>query len=290
METRALGRSGLVVSAIGLGAGPLGDARLDDADAARLVHAALDRGVTLFDTARSYGASEDRLGRALEGRRRDVVLVTKGGYGVEGVADWTPDVIHAGVEGALRRLHVEVIDVFMLHSCDRERLARGDLLDALDRAKEQGKIRLAGYSGEGDALAWAVSSGRVDVVECSVSVFDQGSIARVLPEAAERGVGVLAKRPLANAPWRFDEPPAAADVRAYWDRARAMQLDPSPSTWPDATLRFSAFTRGVSCALVGTSQIAHLDDACTSIARGPLDDATTTRFRAAWRDEWPGIV
>jgi aryl-alcohol dehydrogenase-like predicted oxidoreductase len=87
---RPLGSTGLNVAPLGLGGGPLGDLGLADADAARVIDAALDAGVDLIDTAPSYGASEDRLGRALRGRRDQVVLVTKGGYGVPGVPDWSP--------------------------------------------------------------------------------------------------------------------------------------------------------------------------------------------------------
>ena len=98
---RKLGATGLEVSVLGLGAGPLGDARLSEAEVDALVGSALDQGVTLFDTAPSYGASEARLGRALAARRHEAVLVTKGGYGVEGVADWTGDVIRLGIDAAL---------------------------------------------------------------------------------------------------------------------------------------------------------------------------------------------
>jgi aryl-alcohol dehydrogenase-like predicted oxidoreductase len=293
MQTRPLGRSGLHVSPVGLGAGPLGDARLGDAEADALVGAALDLGVTLFDTARSYGASEERLARALGARRRDVVLATKGGYGVDGVADWTPDAIRLGIDGALARMRTDAIDVFFLHSCDLGTLTRDDLLEELDRAKRDGKVRLAGYSGEGDALAWAVASGRFDVVECSVNPFDQSNIARAIRDADARGLGVLAKRPLANAAFRFDAPPEAHDVRVYWDRMRAMALDPSPLAWPALSVRFAAFAPGVTAALVGTSRAAHLESAVRAVGEGPLDDSTAARVRDAWAARgaaWPGII
>ena len=224
---------GLEVSALGFGAGPLGDARLSDATAEALVKSALDQGVTLFDTAPSYGCSEERLGRALGGRRSEAVLVTKGGYGVPGVADWTGDVIRLGIDAALHRLRTDVIDVFLLHSCDAGTLRRDDILGELDRAKSAGKIRAAGYSGENEALAAAVASRRFDVIECSVNPFDRASLGGVVAHAAAAAIGVLAKRPLANAAWRFEEAPEAHDLRIYWDRARAMAIDPAPLGWPE---------------------------------------------------------
>jgi aryl-alcohol dehydrogenase-like predicted oxidoreductase len=293
LSRRPLGATSLDVSALGLGAGPLGDARIADSDAESLVGAALDAGVTLFDTAPSYGTSEERLGRALGARRREAIVVTKGGYGVPGVADWTGDVIRLGIDAALRRLGTDVIDVFLLHSCDAGTLGRDDILTELDRAKAAGKIRASGYSGENEALAAAVSSRRFDVVECSVNPFDRGSLGSTIAHATAAGLGVLAKRPLGNAAWRFDAPPEAHDVRLYWERARAMAIDPAPLAWPELALRFAAFAPGVSAALVGTSSAAHLEDAIAAVRRGPLDGETLARLDAAWSahgSSWPGVV
>lgn len=293
VRRRALGATGLEVSVLGLGAGPLGTARIGESEADALVGAAIDQGVTLFDTAPSYGSSEERLGRALGSRRPEVVLVTKGGYGVPGVSDWTGEVIRLGIEAALRRMGTDVIDVFLLHSCDVGTLGRDDILGQLDRAKAAGKIRAAGYSGENEALAWAVSSRRFDVVECSVNPFDRAALTGSIARAAAAGIGVLAKRPLANAAWRFTSPPDAPDVRTYWERATAMAIDPAPLPWPEAALRFATFAHGVSAALVGTSSIAHLAEAVAAVGRGPLGEELVARWDAAWEAHggaWGGVV
>ena len=293
LTRRALGKTGLDVSVLGFGAGPLGDGRLSELDADALVGAALEHGITLFDTAPSYGSSEERLGRALGARRRDVVVATKGGYGVPGIADWTGEVIRRGIDAALARMRTDVIDIFLLHSCDAGTLGRDDILSELDRAKSAGKIRAAGYSGENEALAAAIASGRFDVVECSVSMFDRGSLASAVADAAARGIGVLAKRPLANGAWRHDSPPDAPDVRTYWDRAQTMRIDVEPLTWPEALVRFAAYADGVTSALVGTSKVAHLSDAAAAAARGPLDAAFRARLDDAWNlhgSRWPGVI
>lgn len=291
---RSLGATGLEVSVLGLGGGPLGDARLSDADADRLVGVALERGVTLFDTAPSYGASEERLGRALSKRRDGIVLTTKGGYGVPGIQDWTGDVIRLGIDAALARLRTDVLDVFLLHSCDAHTLGRDDILGELERAKAAGKIRATGYSGENEALAAAVASRRFDVIECSVSPFDRASLPGVVAEARAAGIGVLAKRALANAAWRFDSAPEALDVRIYWERARAMGVDPSPLAWPELALRFAAFADGVCAALAGTSSVAHLEAAVSAVERGPLDPAFRARLDDAWNlhatPDWRGVI
>jgi aryl-alcohol dehydrogenase-like predicted oxidoreductase len=276
-------------SSLGLGAGPLGDERLEERDVERLVHTALELGITLFDTARSYGASEARLGRLLHGRT-GVAIATKGGYGVDGVPDWTADAIRLGIDQAIGRLRTERLDVFFLHSCALPTASDERILAELDRARSEGKIRFAGYSGDGEALAWAVRSGRFDVVECSVSVVDQAALASSIPEARSRGVHVVAKRALINGAYRFASRPAADDVATSWDRLQAMALDPAPLEWPELALRFAAYAPGVTSTLVGTTRPEHLRAAAAAHARGPLDDATLSRVRAAWDPAWPGMI
>ncbi len=280
--TRTLGKTGIEVSILGLGAGPLGDLAIDDAKAHRLVRHALDLGITLIDTAPSYGASEERIGRAVRDVRERVVLVTKGGYGVPGEADWTPRCIALGIERALVRLDTDRIDVFLLHSCDLSRLARGDLLEPMIQAKTRGLVRAIGYSGDCDALAWAVSCGAFDVVECSVNVVDHAALRESVPHAAARGIGVLAKRSLAGAVWKHATRPVRPDLATYWDRVRA---SPLPSTDPlDFAARFAAFAPGVTCALVGATDVDQLTQAAASIARGPVLSPDRDR------GEWFGIV
>jgi aryl-alcohol dehydrogenase-like predicted oxidoreductase len=279
-----LGRSGLKASTLGLGAGPLGDFALDDAHALRLIHEAFDLGVTLIDTAPSYGCSEDRIGRALAGRREQVTLVTKGGYGVEGVTDWTSDAVTKSCENALKRLRTDRVDVFLLHSCDAPTFAR--VLDALLALKRDGKARAVGYSGDGGPLDAALDSNALDVIECSVSVFDQAALNGAIPKATAAGLGVLAKRSMGGAVWRFTSRPERADLAQYWDRMRAM----APRDWPGLALRFAAFAPGVHCALAGTSDLGHLRAQLDALGAGPLDGETTAQLRSAFDPAWPGVI
>jgi len=292
MQTRPLGATGLTVSELGLGAGPLGDPSLDDAAAERLVRSAVELGVTLIDTAPSYGRSEVRVGLALRGLRSRVLLSTKLGYGVPGVPDWTGPCITAGVDLALARLGTAWIDIAHLHSCPREVLERGDVIEALEGAVRAGKVRVPAYSGDGDALAWAIDSGRFGVVQCSVSIADQRALDAAIPRAIQRGVAVLAKRPLANTAWRSDQRPAAPDRAAYWDRLRAMGLPPPGVDPAEHALRF-VLAQPISAALVGTTDLAHLRAAIAAAARGPLDDAAAAHAREAFRKHdrgWDGVI
>jgi aryl-alcohol dehydrogenase-like predicted oxidoreductase len=282
VERRQLGSTGLVVSALGLGTGRIGGPEMDEAEAGRLIGRALDLGITLFDAARSYGAAEGRLGRALSGHRSQVVLSTKVGYGIEGVPDWTWEAVARGVDEALVRLRTTWIDIVHLHSCPREVLERGEVARALEDAVRGGKVRHAAYSGEEEALRFALRSGAFQSVQASLSVCDQRVLRAGLAEARARGVGFLAKRPLADAPWRFRERPEGDEAEPYWLRLAAMGIGPGDLSWTGWALRFSAFQPGVSAVLVGTRNAAHLEEAVKAMAQGPLPSATREAIEAAF--------
>jgi len=282
VELRPLGKTGLSVSAVGLGAGRIGGPETSEADVDRLVGGALDAGVTLIDTARSYGLSEERLGRALAGRRERVVLSTKVGYGVPGVSDWTGRSVTDGVEAALLRLRTDRLDLVHLHSCELAVLERNGVAEALRSAVQAGKVRVSAYSGEGAALLWAVRSGLFGAVQCSVSVVDQAALDGAIAQAAARGIGVLGKRALGNAPWRFDARPPEPDVAEAWDRFRALRPDAGGLGWPALFTRFAAFAPGVSAVLVGTATLAHLQEAASAVEQGPLDPARLASLRGAF--------
>lgn len=284
---------GISFSLVGFGAGGLDDPRLSEEDAERLVAGALDLGVTVFDTAKSYGASEARLGRALRSRKDDSVVFTKGGYGVAGVPDWTGEAVTRGIEEAMVRLGREPLDGFLLHSCGKETLERGEVVEALLRAREAGKVRLTGYSGEGDALAWAAERrDTFSVLECSLSPFDQRNL-DLVARAERESFCVLVKRPLANAPWRYDRRPDRDDVAIYWDRMRALGIDPAPLGWGELSIRFAAFAPGVTTALVGTTRLEHLAAAVRATEAGPLAPEMQAHVRAAFDRAgvvWPGVI
>ena len=294
METRRrFGATGLLVPPLGLGAGELGAPALDDAGVGRLLNGALDLGVTLVDTARSYGLSEERIGRHLGHRRAEFVLATKVGYGVEGEADWTAGCIRRGIDEALRRLRTEVIDLVLLHSCPAETLRDEGILAALDEARRAGKLRVAGYSGDGAPLAQAIESGRFGAVECSVNLCDQRGLGSSVPAAAARGLGIIAKRPLANAPWRHAVRPERPDLATSWERWRAMRLEPAGLEPDELALRFAAHAPGVTCCIVGTTRLEHLRRGVELVARGPLPPAVLAAVGAAFRaadQGWEGLV
>lgn len=288
MQINDFADTGLVVPRLGLGCGPLGDPEISDATAARLIDVAMERGLTLFDTARSYGPSESRLGRALEGRRDRAMISTKVGYGVEGHADWTGGCIAAGIDRALRELRTDVIDIVHLHSCPASVLSDEAILRAVEDARRAGKIRVAAYSGENEDLAAALATGVFGAVQLSVSVWDQAGVRAVPP-----GVGVIAKRPLANAAWSYEHRPEAPDVAEYWDRHRALALDPGDLDWPSLALRYAAHHPGVHTTIAGTRRPERIHALADAVLRGPLDAERIVYVEDAWArvgGAWRGVI
>ena len=293
IEQRPFGSTGLDVSVVGLGAGQIGEADVTEAQASALLNGALDLGVTLVDTALSYGASEERIGRHLHGRRDAFVLSSKGGSGVPDQEDWTPASLRAGLEQSLRRTRSERIDVYFLHSCPVEVLRRGDLQDTLDDAVAAGAVGVAGYSGDNEALAYAASSGRFGALECSVNVVDRWNLHHVL--GGVPALGVVAKRPIANAPWRFAERPTGHYAELYWERLRELAVEPQDLGgaglgWSELALRFSAYAPGVHTAIVGTANPANLAADVAAAVRGPLPAEVLASLDVAWArvgQDWP---
>jgi aryl-alcohol dehydrogenase-like predicted oxidoreductase len=292
ISQRAYGNTGLQVSLLGLGAGQIGDGQLDEAHVGQLLNEVLDLGITLIDTARGYGLSEERIGRHISHRRGEFVLSTKVGYGIDGVADWTYDCIVAGVDRALKLMRTDHIDIAHLHSCPQDTLERGEVIDALDRGVSDGKVRVAAYSGDNEPLEWALASGRFRGLMCSVNAFDQRAIDRVVTPAGKRGTGLIAKRPIGNAPWLHANQPSGQYCEQYWLRMKAMGLD-FGAHWSDIALRFTAFTEGITSCIVGGKNIDHIRSNMASIARGPLTPDVISKIRAAFAqhdDNWSGQV
>jgi 1-deoxyxylulose-5-phosphate synthase len=217
METRTLRRSSLAVSVVGLGCNNLGRPgtfTFDQEGTDAVIHAALDAGVTLFDTADVYGAeyglSESRLGVALKDRRAEAIVATK--FGHSGMASPLTDVgpkggrtyIRAAVEGSLTRLGIETIDLYQLHTPDPETPIE-ETLAALDELVREGKVREIGNSNfdaaqlaAAEAAATALGTARFVSVQNEYSLLERGAESDALPAAERLGLGFLPYFPLAN--------------------------------------------------------------------------------------------
>lgn len=271
LPMRELVRGGPRVPIVGFGAEALGRAGRQYADAERTLRAVVDAGVSLIDTASSYGNSERFVGQAIEPIRDAVTVVTKCGWTSAFEPRWTPAEIIETVNASLEALRTDRVDVLLLHSCPRETLERGEVIDTIERMRHTGKARFIGYSGDNDALAYAVACGRFDVIETTFNILDRAN-ATTIAHAAACGMGVLAKRPLANAIPGRSERPRSEYAAQYWPRweSFAMQQPPEGLAWLETSIRFAAHTEGITSALVGSSHAAHVLDIARAAAEGPL--------------------
>lgn len=198
MEYARLGDTDLTVSKLGFGTGPLGEmfGPVDESAAVAVVHEALDLGITFIDTSPYYASAEERLGRALVGRRDGVVLGTKAGrYGLDDF-DFSPAGIRSSVERSLHLLRTDYVDILQLH--DIEFVPVGPLFDdsmaELISLRDQGKCRYVGMTGYPAAtMARAMREADLDVLlTYSHATLLDDTLPRVLaPIAAERGVGLI---------------------------------------------------------------------------------------------------
>jgi aryl-alcohol dehydrogenase-like predicted oxidoreductase len=203
--TRRLGRNGPEVSAIGLGCMGMSDfyGAHDDEESIAVIHHALDRGVTFLDTADMYGVgrNEELVGRAIRGRRGEVFLATKFGnvrgpngefLGVNG----NPDYVRSACEASLKRLGVEVIDLYYQHRVDPN-VPIEDTVGAMDRLKEEGKVRFLGLSEAAPrTIRAAHATSPITAVQTELSLWSRDAEAEVLPTVRELGIGFVAYSPL----------------------------------------------------------------------------------------------
>jgi aryl-alcohol dehydrogenase-like predicted oxidoreductase len=296
MERRRLGRTGMDVSILGFGGSEIGYERVSARTVARLLGSAIDAGLNVIDTAECYEDSEALIGRAVGGRRGDYHLFTKCGHGRGwGRGDWRPASLLRSIEQSLVRLATDHVDLVQLHSCSLAELEKGDVIEALERARERGLTRYIGYSGDGQAARYAVECGRFDTLQTSVSIADQEAIDLTLPLARRARMGVIAKRPLANVAWRYARKPDSY-YEDYWRRLRRLDYPflRDPARAVSTALRFTLAQPGVHTAIVGTARPERWSDNAALLARGPLASREVQAIRARWRavaaPDWEGQI
>jgi aryl-alcohol dehydrogenase-like predicted oxidoreductase len=220
MEYRQFGKTGLAVSAIGFGCWEIGGTygRIDESEFRHAVDRAIENGITCFDTAEAYGmgVSEEALARALDGRRRDVVVVTKFGVGYDEMPnrrDSSRGRVVASIEKSLKRLRTDHVDVYLVHWPDPS-TPLDETMGALDDIVKEGKARYVGVSNFRLAqIEEAMRLRPVDVVQYGWNLFDRRMQAEIFPYCAAQRIGVMAYGSLAygmlagnfHAGMRFEE-------------------------------------------------------------------------------------
>ncbi len=208
MQRRRLGSTGLEVSALGLGCMGMSQAYgtaadRDERESLATIHRAIELGVTFFDTAEVYGplANEDLLGRALDGRRDRVVIATKFGFrwdekGAINGLDSRPEHVREAVEGSLRRLRTDRIDLLYQHRVDPA-VPIEDVVDAMAALVRAGKVRHLGLSEAGaGTIRRAHAVHPIAALQSEYSLWERGLEARILPVLRELGIGLVPFAPL----------------------------------------------------------------------------------------------
>lgn len=206
MKTRRLGE--LTVSAIGIGCMPMAGVtkgmygEADEAESIATIHAAIDHGVTFFDTAEVYGpyANEELLGRAIKGRRDGLVIATKFGFriGENGPAgvDSTPENVRRACEGSLKRLGIETIDLYYQHRVDPN-VPIEETVGAMAELVKEGKVRALGLSEAGaGTLRRAAAVHPIAALQSEYSLWERDVEEEILPTARELGIGFVPYSPL----------------------------------------------------------------------------------------------
>ena len=245
MEKRILGETGWSVSAISFGAIKLPRISLKECEI--LLNRALDEGINFLDTADCYGDSEEKIGRVLQGRRREFYLSTK-------VDERDGPGVRAKLDRCLRRLRTEWIDLLFFHDVrggEYEKIFSTGGLEELQRAREKGEIRHLGISIHSNLamMRQAVESGVFSVLMAAFSALDEDRLtADLLPLAAAGGVGLVAMKPLAGG--RLGELPSAG-----WNRPLFHGESPA-----QIALRYVLSNPHISCAIPGMMTLKELEE------------------------------
>ncbi|HUR80755.1 MAG TPA: aldo/keto reductase [Thermoanaerobaculia bacterium] len=293
MHYRKLGNTGITVSEIGFGgwaiggaadAGgtPLGWGRTSDDESLAAIRRARELGVTFFDTADSYGfgRSESLLGIVLSRRREDVVIATKVGVvrDLENRArkDFSRAHISHAVDGSLKRLRTDYIDLYQLHNPTVDELRRDDIHEAMDRLQEVGKIRFWGVSiTTPDEGVEIIRNGWGYTLQVLYNVLNQAPADELFPLAKEKGYGIIARVPLASGllsgKFRTDTVFAKDDVRQNFLTPRRLEevmprVDEAKSiiggtarSLAEGALRFTLAHDAVSTVIPGAKNVRQVE-------------------------------
>lgn len=314
MKYRTVCNTGLKVSEIGLGCWAIGGRSwgpADDSASIATIRRALEIGVNFFDTADSYGDghSETLLGQVLAGSKPDAIICSKAGICPNLVSqNFSEPYLTSAVEGSLRRLQRDAIDLFLLHNPDRATIEQGDIFRVAERLKTAGKIRHWGISVRpraahwktpasgatldpaGDALA-AMRLSEPSAIEIVFNIFETHAKERLFDEAQKRGVGIVSRVPLASGllsgKFRRDMEFPPGDFRRDWPRkqfdidvGRVEKLMKLPAMegrgLPEAALAFPLSFKDVSVVIPGARTPAQIEQNANA-SNAPHFDAAQLR-------------
>jgi len=315
---RDLGSTGLKVSEIGCGCSSLGGVldREGEAEGLRTLQIAIDRGINFFDTADAYsmGRSEELLGKAVRGHRDQILIATKGGSRftpawksvvdsrsllvplrnvlrpfkryfnlvrhTQKQYDYSPAHLRNALENSMKRLGTDYIDLYQLYNPTRPELEAGEFIAALEQFKQEGKIRFYGISCRSaeDALPCLKYPG-VSSIQIVVSLADQEALRGIIGQIAMKGVGVIAREPLAQGFLTADAGRTLAEesarsrgeIRSRKRRAKCFEfLVRSNRSLAQAAIQFALQVPGVSTVIPGMVVPEQLGENMAALSAPPL--------------------
>ncbi|MBN2185662.1 MAG: aldo/keto reductase [Candidatus Krumholzibacteriota bacterium] len=232
MEKRILGRTDMNLSVVGFGGIPLQGLPFSEAE--KILKHAVDNGINFFDSARGYTDSEEKIGRALENRRNDIYLASKAM--ARDAAGMKRE-----LEASLRNLRTEMIDLYQFHAVGNEKqlervLGPGGAYEALQKAREEGKVRWIGITGHSrDIMLKAVETGRFDTAQFPFNPIETEWADKVIPAAQKGNIGTIGMKPVAGGAIRN----AALSIRF-------------------------TLTEGIDVSIPGMDAIKQVDENCTA--------------------------
>lgn len=303
MQRRPFGASGIMVSAIGLGAWQLGSYEwdnTDEAEALAIVQAALDLGCDFFDTAPSYGGgrSEELLGKALKGRRHAVTICTKFGRTTARQPQYDVAYLRSSLEDSLKRLQTDYVDILVLHSPPRELMdgTSAPHYEVLEQLKAEGKLRVYGVSvdtrQEIETLLATTNCGAIEVL---FNIFQQEPLL-AFQQAVDKGVGLIAKVPL-DSGWlsgKYCGGEQFADLRRRWSpeviERRAALVEqlagclPADMPMAQVALQYVLAQPTIATAIPGARSVAQVRENMRA-SEGSLPSDTAQAIYSFWERE-----
>lgn len=289
LKYRTLGRTGLEVSEIGLGALEVGrpwgigdyegDQGLppDEAEAERFLNSVLDNGVNFLDSASAYWASEERIGKYLSARRDEFILASKWGEWCDAsgsVYNYSPQEFWKFLESSLTKLRTDCIDLYQIHSGPMDVINNTDVIQQMKQAQQQGKIRFMGVScGIPEARA-AILSGAFDTIQISYSLIDRTAEIDILPLAKANNIGVIVKDGLGSGRLTPKYKRWAGIEDQTVSRGAALEQLGSEfgMSLVELALRYVLSQPAVSTIITGTRSTEHLVENIRAVSGGALPE------------------
>ena len=278
MRKRRFGRTELQVTELGYGAMEL--RKVEEAQAGRLLNGVLDAGINFIDTAPDYGTSEELIGRYIAHRRDEYILASKCGCNIPREASddrphiWTREQVAHNIEHSLKLLKTDHLDLLQIHSATADEVKSGDLVEAMRKIQQQGKVRFIGYTATGRTMF-----GFPDVAKMlSWDVFDffqlpYGVLARIhensIAEAAKKDAGIILRGTVKPGYARVYE---KGEWEEIWEQVELDDLVQPDEDRYRFMLRFAITHPDYSTVIIGTRSLDHLNDNIRTFELGPLSD------------------